>query len=571
MVTGSPNGVTGAPSVRNSIRGSRLVRHAGALAGYAAVMGVALLPKVLPVRHGQILSNSPADGAIFLWSLGWWSHAIAHGSFLPYTHALYAPTGTNLAWTTSIELPGIILAPVTRLFGVVAAFNVLSVLAPVTAGWLTYLLLHDMTGHWLSSFAGGLLFAVSPLELTEVAIGHLNLTLTALVPAAATLVVRRLHDSLSARAFVLLLGGVLAAQAAISTEVLVTGTLVGALALVLFAAWDRERRPAVGRCAALAALGYLVAGILSTPLLYAALAMPHPVGLASAGSPLPMSGVRTVVPSATALRADLLHPSRGDSAVAVLILAIPLALILVDLLRRRWREPAIRALAVTGAAVLACSVGVLVVGGREVPTPWAAVTHLGFLRLIRPQRLTMYFWLIAAVGVGTWLAERPASRGRLGLVVLAVAAMVLPLSWGTWTSVIPPSPLGVGAWSPIGLGDSVLVVSSPGSASQRFDDLAFPTVWQVESNFSFRLADAYVGSFAPALPGPVNRLVFGKPPLPGDAAALQAWIRSAHVTWFLVVRPSQAVIGSVEALVGSAPLWRGGVALFRVGGPSGQR
>jgi hypothetical protein len=569
MVTGSPNRVTGAPSARNSIEGSPFTRHVAALAAYAVIMCVALLPKLLPARPGRILSNSPADGSIFLWSLGWWPHAIAHGELLPYTHVLYAPTGTNLAWTTSLGLPGVLAAPITSAFGVIAAFNVLAVLAPITGAWATYLLVHRVTSKWPASFAAGLLFAFSPLEMTEVAIGHLNLSLAALVPVGAHVVLRRLDGSMSPRAFVFLFALVVAAQMAISTEVLLTASIFGGVALALLYLWDRELRPALRRLGALAGLGYLAAAIVSSPMLYAAFALPHPAGLAAPNGTLtPMSGVRTVVPGASTLRAGLLHPSRQDSAAAALLVVVPLALILADLIRRRWTTPAVRALALTGVAALGCSVGVLVVGGRAMPTPWAAAVHVPLLRLVRPQRLTMYVWLIAAVGVGVWLADRPVSWRRWGAAAIVLAAMLPRLWWGGWTSVIPATPIV--AHSPIAPGENVLVVTAPGPATLRFDDLAFPTVWQAESNFSFRLANGYVGSFPPVLPGAVQRLVFGAPLLSGDEAALWAWFRRAGVSWILVVRPSAATAATLEGVVGSAPLLRGGVALYRVEPPAGQ-
>ena len=142
------------------------------------------------------MASDPADGAILLWSLGWWPHAIGHGHLLPYTHALFAPPGTNLAWTTSMPAPGILLAPLTQAFGPLVTFNVLSLLAPITAAWTTALLVRRITGRWPPSLLAGFLFALSPLELDQIAVGHLNLSLTALVPLAVYLVVRSAEGSM---------------------------------------------------------------------------------------------------------------------------------------------------------------------------------------------------------------------------------------------------------------------------------------------------------------------------------------------------------------------------------------
>jgi hypothetical protein len=566
VVAPSGSEVTDAPSRRHCSRESAGPRHAAAFALYGSVVCAMLLPKLLPGHPRQILSNSPADGAIFLWSLGWWSHAIGHGDLLPYTHAVFAPGGTNLAWTTSIPLPSLLLVPVTHVFGIFAAFNILALLAPVTAAWATYLLVHRVTGRWLASLAAGLLFALSPLEMTEVAIGHVNVSLTALIPLGAYLLVRQLEGSISPRIFVSLLGLVLAAELGVSTEVFATATLFGLIALLLLYAWDRDRRPALRRCARLVGLGYVLAGIIASPILYAALALPHPADLASTSrSPMPMSGVRTLVPHTSALRSGLLHPSRNDSLSAVLLLVLPLAAILLHMGWRRRREPVLRALAATAALALACSVGILVVGSTTLPTPWALAMHVPLLRLVRPQRFTAFFWLAASVGVGVWLAERPRAWRRWAAAALVVATTLPVLWWGSWTSVIPPSPFRGAAEPSLASSENVLVLTGPAVGSGQFDDLAFPTVWQAESGFSFRLADAYVGSFPPPLPASVRRLVFDDPLLPGDGAALMTWFRRAGVGAIVLMRPTPPAVSAVQDLLGTAPMMVGGVALFSVG------
>jgi hypothetical protein len=545
------------------------LRHVVALIAYGGIACCLLLPKLLPIRPGQLLSNSPADGSIFLWSLGWWPHAVTHGSLLPYTHAVFAPGGTNLAWTTSIPLPSLLLAPVTRTFGTFAAFNALSLLAPTTAAWTTYLLVHRLTRRWWPSLAAGLVFALSPLETREVAIGHVNLSLVALVPLAAYLVVRELEGSLRPAAFVPMLGLVLAGEIGVSTEIFATTSLFGLIALLLVYAWDRPRRPALRRCAKLVGLGYAAAALLASPMLYAAFAMPHPRGLSSvAGSPTPFSGIRThIITDPIAIRAGLLRQSIAGSLTGQVLVAIPLLAVLLHLVWRRRRGPVVRALAATAVVALACSPGIVVVGATVIPSPWALVTHVPLLRLVRPQRLTMFAWLIASVGVGVWLAERQRSWRRWGAAALVLAAM-LPAMWlGSWTTVVVRPPFFADARRYLASGGNVAIVAGPGPGSVQLEDLAYPTVWQVDSGFSFRLADAYVGSFPPELPTAVSHLVFGKALLPDESSVVLAWLRRAEVRAILVMRPTQAAVWSVSALLGADPLWLGGVALFRVAQP----
>src|SRR5690349_4421103 len=86
-------------------------QNALALLAFAALFCAVLLPKLLPAEAGRILSNSPGDGAILVWALGWWPHAMAHAHLVPYTHDVFAPGGTNLAWTTSMPTAGILFGP----------------------------------------------------------------------------------------------------------------------------------------------------------------------------------------------------------------------------------------------------------------------------------------------------------------------------------------------------------------------------------------------------------------------------------------------------------------------------
>jgi hypothetical protein len=95
-------------------------------------------------------------------------------------------------------------------------------------------------------------------------------------------------------------------------------------------------------------------------------------------------------------------------------------------------------------------------------------------------------------------------------------------------------------------------------------------VWQAESSFSFRLADAYVGSFPPALPAPVRRLMFGRPPT-GDAQPVWRWLRLKRVGSLLLMRPTAATLRPIRRFLGTDPTMLPGVALFPVHPPRDPR
>ena len=108
------------------------------------------------------------------------------------------------------------------------------------------------------------------------------------------------------------------------------------------------------------------------------------------------------------------------------------------------------------------------------------------------------------------------------------------------------------------------MVAGAREPSRRYADLAFPSVWQADAAFSFRLENAYVGSFPPTLPAAVRRFQFGVPLLPGDDAVVISWLRHQQVAVVLLMRPTPASVRPVQALLGTGPVPAGSVVLFFV-------
>src|SRR5581483_7503788 len=48
------------------------------------------------------------DPLVAMWDLAWTPHALLHGENPFVTHELWAPTGVNLTWATSIPLLGVL-------------------------------------------------------------------------------------------------------------------------------------------------------------------------------------------------------------------------------------------------------------------------------------------------------------------------------------------------------------------------------------------------------------------------------------------------------------------------------
>jgi len=219
---------------------SARARSALLLAVYLALgallfRGFGLLP------GNYTLSKGHGEGAFFLWVLRWTPYAVEHGLNPFVTGYLNAPRGVNLMWNTSLPLPGLLLAPVTLLFGPVVTYDILLVLAVGLSAWTAYLAIRRYVPSRVAAALGGLVYGFSPYMRAHSA-GHVNLMLVFLPPVLLLLldniVVRQRRTPLRDGA---LLGLVAACQLLINEEVLGTTALAGALLVVVLAAGHRHQ------------------------------------------------------------------------------------------------------------------------------------------------------------------------------------------------------------------------------------------------------------------------------------------------------------------------------------------
>src|ERR1035437_5390289 len=102
-----------------------------------------------------------------MWALAWLPHAIGN-SLNPFiTHVLWAPTGYNLVWTTSIPGPSFVFYPVTRLFGAVASYNILCLTCASAAAFCAFLLCCYVCGRSWPALLGGYVFGFFPYVLSH--------------------------------------------------------------------------------------------------------------------------------------------------------------------------------------------------------------------------------------------------------------------------------------------------------------------------------------------------------------------------------------------------------------------
>ena len=143
------------------------------------------------------------------------------------------------------------LAPITLTAGPVATYNVASLALPVLAAWFTYRLCLHLTGSFAPALLAGAVFGFGSYTAAHL-LGHLNLVSAVfLVPAAVHLVLLYIEEAISRRRFVVLMVALLSGQLLLSAEVLLTGLVFGALALLLAygaSDWELRSRDQARRC-----------------------------------------------------------------------------------------------------------------------------------------------------------------------------------------------------------------------------------------------------------------------------------------------------------------------------------
>ncbi len=371
------------------------------------------------------------DAKMFAWLLAWWPHAVASGINPFFSHAIWYPSGIDLASVTGILGPSLLMAPVTSLFGPIAAGNVLTVLAPALAGLGAFVLGRRLSSRFWPALAGGYLFGFGSYEIAQLR-GHVNLYLVFPVPFAVYLFVRRVDGSIGHRAFVALFALTVLVQFSISNEVVATSAVFGGLALVgTYLLGPEELRPALRQAAIGTALAAGIATLVVSPYLYwMATGTPlvaHPLSRASSDV------LSFVVPSPNAwiggahvpplFRGIGPNPSEDGAYLGPGIVGL---LVVLGLAARRDR--ALRLLLLFAAVAAVASLGPeLHVAGRAVlPLPWAVAEHVPLLRFALPERFTMYLWLAIGLAVVRWLDRTPVEAWKSYGIVAISAAFLFP-------------------------------------------------------------------------------------------------------------------------------------------------
>ena len=536
-----------------------------ALALYAAVAYAAFGLRLL-IDPGPGYVGTGTDPQVFIWAFAWWPHAIAHGLNPFVTHAVWAPAGVNLAWTTTVPGLALLFSPLTVIAGPVASYNVAAVLMPALAAWTAFLLCRHLTRRVWPSLAGGYLFGFSSYMLGQEQ-GHMQVSSVFLVPLVALVVLRFVRGELGPRGLVVRLGPLLALQLLFATEIAFTLTLALACGLLLGFALAPASRERIGRSLAPLAASYGLAALLTAPFLYYLLA-----GFQTDAVHPPQDYLTDLVNFAVPTRLSLAgrgwagsiarHFPGNDSEQGA-YLGVPTLLIAALFIWTQRRTARGRVLTASLAIAVLAALGskLTIDGHRSISLPWEHVGYLPLFDNVLVERLSVYVSLAAALMVALWAAGQSRVALRLVLPALAVLAIVPDPSVGTWSTgySVPPLFTDSAFRSCIAAGENILPL--PVNYNGNAD------LWQVESGFRFTMAGGYVEATPPARfirVQPLAAVATGSAIPAAQAQSLRDYIRDERVTT-VVVDKSQIRFwaGALDRI--APPHDVGGVVLYRVG------
>ena len=538
--------------------------------GYALVAFLYLGLRLL-LDPGHEYEGFGADPAAFIWCFGWWPYAILHGQNPFLTHAIWAPSGVNLTWTTSVPGLALLFAPLTLLAGPVASYNTATVLLPAFAAWTAFVLCRRLTDRLWPSLVGGYLFGFSSYELGEEE-GHPHMTAVFLLPLVALVCIRYLEGELGGRGVVLRLAPLLGLELLISTEVTFTLALALATALALALALLPARRARLATLLAPLAWGYAWAVVLTAPFVYYAISgfRSNPVILPSA---FVTDLANFAVPTDNALvslgwAVAIADRFPGNDSERGAYLGLPVLLILGLFFWRRGRAAGGRFLLVALAVAVVATLGfrLTIDGHQTIWLPWSIVGHWPLFDNVLPERLSVYVALITAVVVALWTASQRRGWARYALPALAMLAIVPNPSARVWATryTVPAFFTDSDFRSCLDPDETILPLPiSFGSESM---------LWQVEADFRFRMAG---GNIAPNPPSSYTTTAAAAYMAQGGSLTaaqlplLEEFIRTEGITSVVVDRSMiNEWAGALDRL--ATPQLLGGVVVYHVadGSPS---
>jgi hypothetical protein len=362
--------------------------------------------------HLDFLGQSHMTGAILpdqieeVWWLSWPAFALPHGHNVLSAQWQNYPVGENFGANGSMLALGIFFMPITKLFGPIVSWNIAVRLALAASASSMCFVLRRWTTWWPAAFVGGLLYGFS----TYVIHYSSDLMLLAFVPLPPVIFLL-LHEILVRQHWRpgrtgALLGGLCVLQFFISSEILASTIVMGAIAVAVYLFVSRHHL--VGRLHyAMTAFAYTLGVgflLLVFPVFYT-LAGPQSIkgglGSPTASTRYASDLLGAIVPSIQWLTTNgltALATTRFPFATA-LYLGVPLIVVLTAfaVFFRKRREILFAGIMALIAYVLSLG-SALRVDGHETPIrlPFLLFEHLPLVQNFVQVRFSLFTALFTA-------------------------------------------------------------------------------------------------------------------------------------------------------------------------------
>ena len=159
---------------------------------YIIIVCISTFPLIFNISRVVIGGGDTVEKA---WNLWWVQWAFHNGNYFPYyTKMLYHPDGVTLSYHTLGLLNGWFTIILQSVFGInlVSTYNIISISSLIITGLGTYYLVKELTNHKLASFVASLIFTFSPIRMSRLLFGGLEMHSTQFIPFAVLFSIKML-------------------------------------------------------------------------------------------------------------------------------------------------------------------------------------------------------------------------------------------------------------------------------------------------------------------------------------------------------------------------------------------
>jgi hypothetical protein len=545
----------------------------GSLAAGALYLAISVffLGRQLIFDFGGSYVGRYTDPSLFIWSIAWWPYALSHGLNPILTHVIFAPGGMNLAWVTTVPLASLIMWPITAVFGPIASYNLVALLAPPSAAWAAFILCRYLTNSVWPAILAGYVFGFSSYLLAQTLAGHLHMALVFPVPIAVYLAAQWFNEEIESRTMAWLAGLAIAAQLLLALEVFATATMFAAFALLLgFGSTTGDTRRRIVKLIGVLACAYGVALLIASPFIYYVFESGHlgdPIKIVEQFSadllnfvvPTKVNALGVLSPLPNVTRAFPGNPFERGAYVGPVLIALA-----VVYARRFWREPLGKTLIDSLLIICVLSLGpILQIGGhRTIGLP-------GYLLALTPvinravfARFMMYAILILAIITAQWFATSAAGMRTKWVVATLVVLFALPNPDARyWISKSDtPQFFTSGIYQKYISPDETVLVTP-------YSLYGNSMLWQAQTGFYFRMAGGWTGPLPDEyMLWPVIESLTRRNYLPDAQMQLMSFLANHQVGAIVAAGtdPAHRFVPQWLPAGAAKPLEVGGVTLYRI-------